>query len=77
MAPDHVATADHTTEDADAADLPPFLTPKEAAARLRVSRWAIYDAVSAGTLPAVRVGRCIRIPKHAVVADGGASPAGD
>jgi excisionase family DNA binding protein len=78
MAPELVATVDQTTQDADAADLPPFLTPKEAAARLRVSRWAIYDAVNAGTLPAVRVGRCIRIPKHAVVAEsGGVSPNGD
>jgi len=47
-------------------DLPPFLTAQEAAARLRVSVWAVYDAVNAGTLPAVRVGRAIRIPRHAV-----------
>lgn len=47
-------------------DLPPFLTAQEAAEQLRVSRWAVYDAVKAGTLPAVRVGRAIRIPRHAV-----------
>jgi excisionase family DNA binding protein len=48
-------------------DLPPFLTAQEAAAWLRVSVWAVYDAVNAGTLPAVRVGRAIRIPRQAVV----------
>jgi excisionase family DNA binding protein len=48
-------------------DLPPFLTAQETAAWLRVSVWAVYDAVNAGTLPAVRVGRAIRIPRHVVV----------
>jgi excisionase family DNA binding protein len=48
-------------------DLPPFLTPQEVAERLRVSVWAVYDAVKDETLPAVRVGRAIRIPRHAVV----------
>lgn len=48
-------------------DLPPFLTPREAARRLRVSVWAVYEAVKAETLPALRVGRNIRIPRHAVV----------
>jgi excisionase family DNA binding protein len=57
--------------------LPPFLTPREAATRLRVSVWAVYDAVKAGTLPAVRVGRAIRIPRHAVVTEAPARlPAG-
>ena len=45
--------------------LPAVLTPQEAADYLRVSRWAIYDAVAAGTLPAIRVGRAIRIPASA------------
>ena len=49
-----------------------MLTAAEAAAVLRVSRWAIYDAVAAGTLPSVRVGRAIRIPRWAVL--GTASP---
>ena len=64
---------EHNTSGARTADedsgLPPFLTPKEAASRLRVSIWAIYDAVAAETLPAVRVGRSIRIPRHAVVVE--------
>lgn len=54
---------------AEEGELPPFLTAKEAAAHLRVSVWAVYDAVRAGTLPAVRIGRVIRIPRHVVVID--------
>lgn len=49
--------------------LPAFLTPREAAERLRVSVWAVYDAVKAETLPAVRVGRAIRIPRRAVIVE--------
>jgi excisionase family DNA binding protein len=52
-------------------NLPAVLTPKEVAAYLRVSVWAIYDAVNAGTLPAIRIGRSIRIPRRAVIIDDG------
>jgi len=43
------------------------LTAREAAAILRVGRNQLYQAVARGQLPAVRIGRTIRIPKHALL----------
>jgi excisionase family DNA binding protein len=57
-------------------ELPAFLTPDEAATRMRVSRWTVYDSIKAGTMPATRVGRTIRIPRAAVIATSG-PPDGD
>lgn len=47
---------------------PAFLTVAEAAQLLRVGRSAAYEAVRTGQLPSVRVGRNIRIPRAALVA---------
>jgi len=38
-----------------------FLTVSEVAVALRVSNMTVYRLVSAGELPAVRVGRCVRL----------------
>jgi excisionase family DNA binding protein len=43
------------------------LTVREAAAILRVGRNQLYQAVGRGELGAVRIGRSIRIPKHALL----------
>jgi len=34
----------------------PLLTPEEAAALLRISRWAVYRLVSEGRIPYVKLG---------------------
>ncbi len=47
-----------------------FLTPDEAAERLRVHRNTIYRAVERGDLPARRVGQQIRIPIEALTGPG-------
>ncbi|MGH9047284.1 MAG: helix-turn-helix domain-containing protein [Acidimicrobiales bacterium] len=38
-----------------------LLTVNEVATALRVSNMTVYRLVSAGELPAVRVGRCVRL----------------
>lgn len=40
------------------------LTVEEAARELRIGRSAAYDAVRRGEIPAVRIGRSIRVPRH-------------
>ena len=47
--------------------LPEVLTAREAAAILRVGRNQLYQAIARGELGAVRIGRSIRIPKHALL----------
>jgi excisionase family DNA binding protein len=47
--------------------LPEVLTVREAAVILRVGRNQLYQAVGRGELGAVRIGRSIRIPKHALL----------
>jgi excisionase family DNA binding protein len=46
---------------------PVVLTVEEAAALLRVSRGAAYQAVRCGDIPSVRIGRTIRVPRHRIV----------
>ncbi len=41
-------------------------TVEEAAKLLRVGRTAAYSAVRAGQIPAIRVGRSLRVPRHAL-----------
>ena len=50
------------------ADLPLVLTVEEVADVLRISRGAAYDGVRSGSIPSVRVGRTIRVPRHALAA---------
>jgi excisionase family DNA binding protein len=49
------------------ATLSEVLTVREAAAILRVGRNQLYQAVARGQLGAIRIGRSIRIPKHALL----------
>jgi excisionase family DNA binding protein len=53
-------------EEARALLLQPFLTPAEARAVLRISRNRVYEMLRAGTLPAIRDGRTIRVPSSAL-----------
>ena len=48
--------------------MPEVLTVREAAAILRVGRNQLYQAVARGQLGAIRIGRSIRIPRHALLA---------
>jgi excisionase family DNA binding protein len=48
------------------ADGPEWLTPAEAAELWRVHVRTVYDAVAAGELPHVRIGRAIRISRSAL-----------
>ncbi len=43
--------------------LPAVLTVEEAGELLRIGRSAAYQAVKAGEIPSIRVGRTIRVPK--------------
>jgi excisionase family DNA binding protein len=49
------------------ARLPEVLTVREAAAILRIGRNQLYQAVARGQLPAIRIGRSIRIPTQALL----------
>ena len=44
-----------------------FLTIAETADRMRISKMGVYRLVHAGHLPAIRVGRSLRIPEDAVL----------
>jgi excisionase family DNA binding protein len=48
------------------ADMPDVLTVEEAAEVLRIGRTAAYEAARRGELPAVRIGRSLRVPRHAL-----------
>lgn len=43
---------------------PLVLTVEEAARALRIGRTAAYDAVRRGEIPAVKIGRSLRVPRH-------------
>ncbi|MCW5941068.1 MAG: helix-turn-helix domain-containing protein [Fimbriimonadaceae bacterium] len=45
------------------ADVPELLTPREAAAMLRIGRTKIYALLDAKAIKAKRIGRSIRIPR--------------
>jgi excisionase family DNA binding protein len=59
------------------AGLPAFLTVPEAAQILRLGRSAAYEAVARGELPAVRFGRRLRVPRHALARLAGLDPEQD
>ncbi len=43
-----------------------LLTVAEVASIMRLSKMTVYRMVNAGTLPALKVGRSVRIPEHVV-----------
>jgi excisionase family DNA binding protein len=43
-----------------------LLTVDEAAARLRISRWKVYDLIRTNQLASIQIGRARRIPASAV-----------
>lgn len=45
-------------------ELPDLLTVQEVTGFLRVSRNTVYDALRAGTVPSIKMGRRILIPKE-------------
>jgi excisionase family DNA binding protein len=47
--------------------LPLLLRPEEAAAALGVGRTTVYELMRSGALPAVHIGRAVRIPTRAVI----------
>jgi excisionase family DNA binding protein len=48
---------------------PPLVyTVEEAAGLLRVGRTSAYEAARRGDLPTVRIGRSLRVPRHALEA---------
>jgi len=49
-------------------ELPLLLTVDEAANVLRIGRNGAYAAVADGSLPSIRIGRTIRIPRDALAA---------
>ncbi len=51
----------------DPLDLPLVLTVEEAADVLRISRGSAYEAIRADEIPHVRIGRTIRVPRHALL----------
>jgi excisionase family DNA binding protein len=55
-------------------ELPLVLTVEEAACALRIGRGAAYEAVRQGAIPAVRIGRSLRVPRHALLALLGEGP---
>jgi len=59
----------------DLEDLPEMLRVEEAAQVLRISRSRAYEEVAvyqrtsgAAGLPSIRIGRSLRVPKHALIA---------
>jgi excisionase family DNA binding protein len=56
------------------------LTVEETARMLRIGRSAAYAAVHAGEIPAIRVGRKLRVPRRALeemLSNGNGSPLGE
>ena len=59
---------------------PFLLTVPEVAALLRISRNSAYELIARNALPSVRLGRTIRVPRHALEAwilNASGAPAGE
>jgi excisionase family DNA binding protein len=54
--------------------MPPLLTVEEAAEILRIGRNTCYELVRQGQIPHLRLGRLIRVPKHALMSWLGEQP---
>lgn len=63
--------------DAPLDSLPAVLTVEETARYLRIGRGAAYEAVRAGEIPSVRIGRSIRVSRTALLALLGEVPAAE
>jgi excisionase family DNA binding protein len=48
--------------------IPEVLSVEEAGQVLRISRQSAYQAVRAGEIPSVRIGRRVLVPRHALLA---------
>lgn len=49
-------------------ELPEFLSPEEVRIFLLLGRATCYELLRRGTIPSIRFGRCIRVPKAALAA---------
>lgn len=68
---ERVTTTVHWSAEVPIVDLdklPLLLTVEEAAKVMRISRTGAYNAVAEGVVPAIRIGRTIRIPRDRLVA---------
>jgi putative molybdopterin biosynthesis protein len=45
-----------------------LLRVNEVAVLLRVGRWTVYELIRRGELPALRIGRLVRVPRHGLEA---------
>ena len=43
-----------------------FLSPREFAQKLSISRWTVYAWISEGRIKSVKIGRLVRIPESEV-----------
>lgn len=43
---------------------PDAYTVEQVAAKLQMSKWSAYEAIRQGQIPAIRVGRLIRVPRR-------------
>jgi len=59
---------------ADVLEMPPTITVEETAAILGTGRSATYAAIKSGQIPAIRVGRKLRIPTGHLIALLGIDP---
>ncbi len=51
----------------DISNLPPVLTAEEVCQILRLKRSTFYDLVSSGSIPAVRLGRQVRVTRKTIL----------
>ena len=58
-------------------EYPPVLTVEEAAKILRIGRTAAYEAVRRGELPAIKLGRSLRVPRALLLELLGGTPESD
>lgn len=49
-------------------DDPQLLTPAQVAGVLVISRSMVYRMLAEGEIPSVHVGRCLRVPRQALLA---------
>ncbi len=58
-------TADRREPVPSAAPLPDLMKPSDVAIRLGVTAGRVYQLIAAGTLPSIRRGRSVRVPRQA------------